>query len=186
MAFEHTETAWSEFLKQVQAGRPPNVKVTGQPMSDDLVGTVAIGEARHLAPPIGWNVAAFQTPIGSVAGEYSRLEMICTRPTQVLMVEGSADCNIFVIDVPVLGAHLPPVTVFSGTAENLIGWGWSALPVPITGEFMLDTPAGVLWLNTYPVMPIYVERGRIFVIRRPTANSAINAGLVWREIPQTR
>ena len=183
MAFEHTETAWSEFLKQVQAGRPPNVKVTGQPISDDLVGTVAIGEARHLAPPIGWNVAGFFDEEAAVVAQYCRYELICVRPTWITMLQSSANVFLAVRDVAALAGHAAPATVLSGAAENLITSGASALPAPVATEFLFDPTAVSIWM---PGLPIFVERGKVLDVMGQVVNVALDVALIWREIPQTR
>ena len=185
MAFEHTETAWSEFLKQIQAGRPPNVKVTGQPIADDLQGTVAIGEGRHLAPPIGWNVAGFFDAQIAVAGQYSRVEMICVRPTWLTMLQADDPCILAVRDAVTLAGHALPATVFSGTAENLLTMGASALPAAIATEFVFQPTAVSLWMPS-PGLPIFVERGKVLDVMTAVVNAAIDVALTWREIPQTR
>ena len=183
MAFEHTETAWSEFLKQVQAGRPPNVKVTGQAIEDNIREVVQLSDVAHLAPPIGWNVAGFYDQQGPIAAQYSRVEMICTRPTWITMLQADANCYLAVRDVVALAGHVLPVTVFSGTAENLITMGTSALPAVVATEFLFDPTAVSLWMLG---LPIFIERGKVLDVFGGGVNLALNAALIWREIPQTR
>lgn len=186
MAFEHTETAWSEFLRTVQAGRPPNIKVTGQAIEDNIRETVQLADVSHLAAPLGWNVAGYHLSVTGVAGQYSRIELVCNLPTQILLIQSASDAHLQVADVAALAGHAAPATVFSGVAQNLVIGAASALPAPVAGEFLLNVTTQDFKLSDWPAMPIYVARGKVFRISREVVNAVLIAGLIWREIPVTR
>jgi hypothetical protein len=183
VAFEHAETTWSEWLKTVQAGRPPNVKVTGQPVGDELQGTVQVASVEHLADPLNFIQAGHREELGAVAAQYCKLEIIAVVPMWLRwFVSAVQDCFLYVVDVPLLAAHAAPAVAFSGAPRNLVIGGTEATAPPAKAPMFERGTSQSIFLAP----EIYVPRGRVFTLSGVSVNVAADFGVFWREIPQTR
>ncbi len=184
MPFEHSESAWTRFLRAITASRSPGVQVVGQPIEDNLRAVILAADLRNLTTPTRWaQGAARRISAAGGAGTVSRVELHCLSPggLWVDIFLGTNSLTMEIIDGPLSVTDRVGITDFGNIPTvSQIGDAQPVQAVPPTSTPQWQSAVFQVQLPPF----FFVPFGKVFLWQRPAQNSICQLDSIhWHEIP---